>query len=134
MKLRLFRFYIPVEFTQKYLEKRLAYDNYIMNIAIVGDYFMNNRINNTDDQNGYYFLYSSVFDTPFYPEKYIGLLRLTSEGYRTNNKYLLAIPVAIKYCKFQGGCYDNLLETCDLGILDRLYSLNDGGNVLLKDL
>jgi hypothetical protein len=123
-KYRLMRFYINPEYIQEYLSKRSQYDNYIMNIAIVGDYFMRNVAKSPNESINFEYLYLYVFDAPFYQERFKGTLRY-SDRYETKNKYLLAIPIAINYCNKLGNkCYDQLLEEIDIGILDQLYTLD----------
>jgi hypothetical protein len=131
---RLFRYYVPTEYLKDYLSKREQNDNYIMNIAIIGDFFMNKRLTTTNELHAYTYLYSNVFDTPFLPEKYNGALRLHMDGYHTNNKYLLIIPVAINYCtRLESVCYDTVLNEIDLNMLDELYKVDvDSGTYYLK--
>jgi hypothetical protein len=126
---RLFRYYIPTEYLQQYLPKRKEYDNYIMNIAVVGDYFLVNKLNITDEFIRFNYLYLNIFDVPFHPERARGMLRQNLIDYETGNKYLLAVPIAVNYCqKLRTTCYEKVLDEIDLSILDELYQVDSYKN------
>jgi hypothetical protein len=91
----LFRYYIDEEFTNIYTLNREGYNNYILNIAIISEYF----ISEPHRYQMYKYVYSEIFETPFSEEKYLGSLRMRNRRYETTNKYLIAIPVAVNYCK-----------------------------------
>jgi len=116
---KLFRYYISREYIELYLSNRDRFDNYIINIAIISQYFIINQ--NSDIYFVYKYIYKELFDSPYNEEKYLGSLRyLKNKEYETNNKYLLAIPIAINYCK-KVNCFDDELRVIDTQLLDKLY-------------
>jgi hypothetical protein len=101
-----------------------------MNIAIVADHVLYRVLKNTSDVVAYEYVYLNIFDAPFSPEKYRSTLRSYDDGYKTNNKNLLAIPVAINYCgKLGNKCYEQVIEVIDLDLLNKLYRIDKDSSI-----
>jgi hypothetical protein len=113
--------------------KREQFDNYIVNIAILGEYLLT-RFKTNDELHAYSYLYINIFDTPFVPEKFTGVLRLHLDSYHTSNKYLIIIPVALNYCtRLESVCYNEVLKEIDVSLLDELYKVDyESGTYYLR--
>jgi hypothetical protein len=115
----LFRYYIDEDYTNMYSINEKEYNNYILNIAIISEYF----ISQPDRYQMYKHIYTEIYQTPFSEEKYLATLRLRNRKYETTNKYLLAIPVAINYCK-KADCTTNELTQINIDLLNKQYCHN----------
>lgn len=118
---KLFKYYIERVYLDVYSKADEIYDNYIMNVAVVSEYVINN-FDGFRGMDKFINLYSKIFAVQKQAfEMRNELNDKYKKEYINNNNNLILI--SLEYCRIiSNGCYNNVLTFIDDDIIIEVYN------------